>query len=251
MNASNYQLEPFFKEVESQLKLRETNPLDEQLFEDIAPIYGECFFVVDLSQSKILHFGGMKKLFGYNEKSIDLPFVFDKNHPEDSHLVQLLVSNILSKIVTIEIPNHTNIFSVTSRFKKKNGDYLRIMTDNFIIQTNEQNLVQSILVRYTDLSFMNDSDTVDWKVNANYLDLDQIAKEVYGPEKNVFTQREKEIILFMFKGISNPIIASDLNISPHTVATHRKNIFSKSKCSNIEELKRFCKKYGVFNGKNF
>ncbi len=250
MASTNYQLAAFFKEVEKQLKERETQDSKDQSFEEIAPIYGECFFVVDLTKSKILHFGGMKKMFGYNEKIIDLPFVFDKSHPEDSQLVQLIVSNILSKIVHINIPAYTNIFSMTSRFRKRNGEYLRILTDNFIIQTNEKNLVQSILIRYTDLSFLAKSKTVDWKVNSDYLDRESISNEVYGENKNIFTDREKEIILLVILGSSNPDIASSLNISKHTVATHRKNIFSKSKCSDPEELKIFCKKNGVFDGNN-
>jgi len=251
MASTNYQLATFFKEVEKQLKVRESNDFTDLSFEEIAPIYGECFFVVDLTKSKILHFGGMKQMFGYHEKNIDLPFVFDKNHPEDSQLVQPIVSNILSKIVHIAIPNYTNVFSMTSRFRKSNGEYIRILTDNFIIQTDDQELVQSILVRYTDLSFLDESDTVDWKVNDNFLDKDLIAKEVYGEKKDLFTAREKEIVEFIFNGSSNSEIADSLNISKHTVATHRKNILSKSKCSSLEELIIFCKKTGVFNGNNF
>ena len=251
MASTNYQLAPFFKEVEKQLKERETANFIGLPFEEIAPVYGECFFVVDLTKGKILHFGGMKKMFGYSEKNIDLPFVFDKNHPEDSQLVQPIVSNILSKIVNIAIPAYTNVFSIASRFKKSNGEYIRILTDNFIIKTDEQEFVQCILVRYTDLSFLDKSDTVDWKVNDNFLDKDAIAKEVYGERKDLFTLREKEIIELIINGSSNSEIADSFHISKHTVATHRKNIFSKSKCSNPAELKLFCKKNGVFNGKNF
>ncbi len=87
-------------------------------------------------------------------------------------------------------------------------------------------------------------------MNSDYLDRESISNEVYGENKNIFTDREKEIILLVILGSSNPDIASSLNISKHTVATHRKNIFSKSKCSDPEELKIFCKKNGVFDGNN-
>jgi len=123
-----------------------------------------------------------------------------------------------------------------------------MLTDNFIIQTNGENLVQSILVRYTDISFLDNSKTVDWKVNLDYLDEELIVKEIYGDKKNIFTEREKEIILLVIIGTSSPVIAKKLDISKHTVATHRKNIFSKSNCSGLEELKVFCKKNGVFDG---
>jgi len=251
MASTNYQLETFFKEVEKQLKLRETNDLKDNSFEVIAPIYGECFFVFDLTQSKIIQVGGMKELFGYDEKIIDLPFVFDKNHPEDTVLVQKIIQAIISQVVQMEIPTFTNIFSITSRFRKTNGEYLRILTDNFVIQTNDDNLVQSILIKYTDLSFLGDSKAVDWKVNSDYLDYVSISNKIYGEKKNTFTEREKEVVLFVILGSSNAEIASSLSISKHTVATHRKNIYSKSKCSSPEELKLFCKQNGVFDGNNY
>lgn len=251
MKSSNYQLTSFFNEIKTQLRKDETSNFEINDFQEIITIKGDCFFVVDLTQSKILHFGGMQKMFGYKDSHIDLPFVFDKNHPDDSVLVQSVVRNILSKIVHMAIPEYTNVFSMTSRFQKSNGEYIRVMTDNFIIQTNGQHIVQSILVKYTDLSFLDTSTTVDWKVNPEFLDKNVIAKEIYGQNKNIFTEREQEIIKLIFSGSSNSEIATSLSISQHTVATHRKNIFSKSKCSSTSELKIFCKKSGVFNGNNF
>lgn len=43
----------------------------------------------------------------------------------------------------------------------------------------------------------------------------------------VVTGREKEIIIGIAKGLSNKEIASDLCLSPHTVATYRKRISAK------------------------
>lgn len=250
MEPSNYQLGVFFKEIEALLGKRATGSEQKSDFEEMVPIHGECYFIIDLTKSRILHFAGMKEMFGYEDKNIDLPFIFKKNHPEDSDLVQHIIKNIISKIVHIEIPVYTNIFSISSRFKKSNGEYVRILTDNFVIQADSNKIVQSILVRFTDLSFLDDSSAVDWKVDSNYLDKADIANEVYGEKKHVFTAREKEIVQFVLKGKSNRQIARKLNISEHTVATHRKNILSKSNCSGTEQLKMFCKKTGVFQGSN-
>jgi len=247
MENSEYELNSFFKEIEALLGKRVKGDPEKSTYQKTSPILGECFFIVDLTQNKIVNFGGMKKMFGYDKTNIDLPFVFEKNHPEDARLVQNIIQNIISKIVNIEIPLFTNIFSITSRFKNSDGEYMRMLTDNFIIQTDHNNLVQSILIRYTDLSFLDHTNTVDWKVNADFLNKITIANEVYGEKKNIFTTREKEIILFVIIGTSNPLIAKKLNISKHTVATHRKNIYSKSNCSGPQELQLYCKKNGVFN----
>ena len=248
MEPSKYQLGVFFKEIEALIGKQSTGSVQKKEFEEMLPLHGECYFIIDLTKSKILHFTGMKEMFGYKKKKIDLPFIFNKNHPEDTVLVQHIIKNIISKIVHVEIPVYTNVFSISSRFIKSNGEYIRVLTDNFVIQADSNKFVQSILVRFTDLSFLDDSSSVDWKVDSNYLDKAGIANEVYGEKKNVFTAREKEIVLFLLIGESNRQISRKLNISEHTVATHRKNILSKSNCSRTEQLKMFCKKTGVFQG---
>jgi DNA-binding CsgD family transcriptional regulator len=46
------------------------------------------------------------------------------------------------------------------------------------------------------------------------------------------TSREIEIIKLVAAGKTNMVIAQDLNISKHTVITHRKNINKKLNASN-------------------
>ena len=44
---------------------------------------------------------------------------------------------------------------------------------------------------------------------------------------DILSQREKEIVVCIAKGISNKEVADALNLSVHTVTTHRRNISSK------------------------
>lgn len=53
------------------------------------------------------------------------------------------------------------------------------------------------------------------------------------------TQREKEIIQLIAEGLSNKQIASALNLSVHTVLTHRKNIMKKTNANNTAGLVLF------------
>jgi DNA-binding NarL/FixJ family response regulator len=50
------------------------------------------------------------------------------------------------------------------------------------------------------------------------------------------TSREVDIIRLIVKGHSTSIIASELNLSPHTISTHRKNIIRKLKIKSPVEL---------------
>jgi len=50
------------------------------------------------------------------------------------------------------------------------------------------------------------------------------------------TSREVDVIRLIVKGYSTSIIAGELNLSPHTISTHRKNIIRKLKIKSPVEL---------------
>lgn len=59
------------------------------------------------------------------------------------------------------------------------------------------------------------------------------------------TNREKEIIKLITKGLSNPQIAEKLFISPKTVDTHRTNLMKKLGVNNVAGLIRFAFQNGI------
>jgi DNA-binding NarL/FixJ family response regulator len=56
---------------------------------------------------------------------------------------------------------------------------------------------------------------------------------------NVLTDREKEILQFMARGMGNQEIASSLFISVHTVRRHRYNIMEKLDMHSVTELMKY------------
>jgi len=59
------------------------------------------------------------------------------------------------------------------------------------------------------------------------------------------TDREKEIIRFSANGMSSNEMAEKLFLSPHTVNTHRRNIYKKLGINNIKELIKFAYNEGL------
>jgi DNA-binding CsgD family transcriptional regulator len=53
---------------------------------------------------------------------------------------------------------------------------------------------------------------------------------------NAFTFKEKEVLALVSSGLTTKEIASKLNISHHTVETHRKNLLRKCEAKNSVEL---------------
>ena len=56
---------------------------------------------------------------------------------------------------------------------------------------------------------------------------------------DILSQREKEIIICIAKGLSNKEISDVLNISINTVTTHRRNISSKLQIHSIAGITSF------------
>ena len=55
-------------------------------------------------------------------------------------------------------------------------------------------------------------------------------------EQNVLTERETEVLIYLVKGFSQKEIADLLNISTHTVNSHRKNISDKTGIKSLSGL---------------
>ena len=81
------------------------------------------------------------------------------------------------------------------------------------------------LKEYDDhLSISDDEETIATKINQHLCTDEEEEKE---NEQETLSQREKEIITCVVKGMTNKAIADQLYLSIHTVITHRRNIARK------------------------
>lgn len=235
----------FLKEIMGQVKDRKGNPLDLESLQKIPLNNLECLYLFDFTKNQILYHKGFDSVFGYKDKGIDMDFIFDKYHPDDAHFIKNIVRGLVTQLVTITIPEFSNILNMSYRFKKADGSYARVMSNTVVYQTDDRDKMINVLIKYTDISFTNKSEAVEWVVDPTYMDMDKIKAEVYGEGMTVFTDRELQVISEIFEGNSNVEIAAKLNISVHTVTTHRKNILFKSNCRDTRQLKVFCKRNGI------
>ncbi len=110
-------------------------------------------------------------------------------------------------------------FSAPAQLKTATGnDELKVVA----LQTTL--IEQSQLQNYDEVISMYDStETIKTKL------LSQIQDEQELDNKKELSQREKEIIVCVVKGMTNKVIAETLYISTHTVIAHRRNIANKLK----------------------
>jgi len=64
---------------------------------------------------------------------------------------------------------------------------------------------------------------------------------------DLLTSREREILQLLAEGKANKDVATDLNISPYTVETHRRNILEKLNLHNPAELILYAVRKGIIS----
>jgi DNA-binding NarL/FixJ family response regulator len=69
-------------------------------------------------------------------------------------------------------------------------------------------------------------------------------REVYD-SYDLLTTREREVLHLLAEGKTNKEVASILELSPHTIETHRSNIFEKLDLHNGAELILYAVRKGV------
>lgn len=155
---------------------------------------------------------------------------------------------ILEEIAPEDHKNH--IFSYQSVIKNRYGQYEHFLQRNCFISDEERNPVYSmgILIKINDLG---DYSPVVQTVER--VDIDSakeskvICKKVYylNKEDQIFSKREKEVLLWMAEGLSSKMIADKLFVSEHTVINHRRSMQQKSNMPNAIALVGFAIKSGI------
>ncbi len=205
----------------------------------------ECVYIIDFSKNKITYRNGFKKLLGYDNEDITLDFLASKIHEEDKEMVNKIRIATATFGLKNPIKEPDYMLSLIYRVKKNDDTYAKILNQTTIYETDENGRLISVLNRLSDISFISNPINVQWNVEGNDIDTKIFKKEVFREYQSFFSTRELEVINKIANGFTNKIIAEKLNISEHTVATHRKRILKKSNCHNSKELILFCFKIGI------
>ena len=95
-----------------------------------------------------------------------------------------------------------------------------------------------------DLQLMCNGYDAQISVFAGIEEVEEVMKKLSGPvyeedvekEESALSQREREIVVGVVRGLTNKEIADELCISVHTVITHRKNISRKLQIHSVAGL---------------
>lgn len=183
----------------------------------------------------------MCKLTGYAEKDFNADLIMLNLHPEDDKRFidyNLKITEFYRELPPRKVLNYKTSFDY--RLKCSDGSYKWILQQLSAIQCSDTGSIQRILGVHTDISFLK-TDTTPSGLSFIGLDGEPSFYNVLVPSNlpgidSPLSKREKEIANLILSGRTTEEIANILKLSPHTVKTHRKNIFRKTECKTLVEL---------------
>ena len=206
-------------------------------FEALTPL--ESCFVFDLHRNKIIEHFGFERFLGSEKSDISLETLISIIHPQDRTDVEIILKETLIQLLRSKLRVGTNYLNLSFRMKTISGGFKNIISSNIIFTNDHENSPSKVLVKYTEADFIETDPIVQWGVDPSLMDSEIIKDKLLDGKADHLTDREKEIAFFITQGYSSSEIASKINISHHTVVTHRKNIFAKTDCHSVNELKDY------------
>ena len=195
---------------------------------------------------------GVRTILGIEPESFTLEYFFSILNPEDAdkmHEKEAVVLDFFNKLTKEEMPWYKA--SYLMRLRHTDGHYKTILHQSRPINISHEGKIQQVLGIHTDISYLNIP--FDHKISfignnrQSFFAIDTTTpyRFIENRFKEQFTRREIEILLKVAKGDNFIQIADLLNISPHTINTHKKNILKKSGCKSSPELIARCIREGI------
>lgn len=205
-------------------------------------LIGPSYYFIMNHHNSLLDFVSeeVEEVTGYTPFEFSIQLMNDNLHPDDR---SWFISNGYK---TIEFFSGLSIEKLMKyklrydiRYKKKNGDYARILYQGVMLEHDDSGRPSRSLVLHTDITYLKQEGRpilsfIGLDGEPSFVDVG--AQNIYVESKDELTGREKEVLALLIQGKLSKEISSILNISKQTVDTHRKNMLHKKNLSTTGEL---------------
>ncbi|MCE7053437.1 LuxR C-terminal-related transcriptional regulator [Algoriphagus sp. AGSA1] len=218
--------------------------LEIELYKKLLNIFnvGEYYYMVFNPPEMTIEYTNqaIQHVLGYLPEEFTLAKLMQIIHPDDLPLFldfEATVTDFWSKLPPEKVMKYKSRYDY--RIRKKNGKYLRILQQIITIQSDEDGAVLRTFVVHTDISHLKKDNKmvlsfIGLEGEPSYVDVKPIRK--LEPQKELFTKREKQVLDLMLANKTSNDIAMMLNVSKSTIASHRKNILTKTNTHNVLDL---------------
>ncbi len=223
------------------------------LLEQIDVVDSGCISIFDLYQRKHVYYSSkFEEVLGWDAKLAveDVGYTNSLIHPDDLYLLFKAGVYYISLGFALknrrDSKNYKTIFEY--RVRGKGGKFVRIIEQQVPLEFDKSGNV------WLALSLVDLSPDNDLKSPFRGRLKNQVTGDLYSfpPEEDLFraktslTNREKEILALIARGLISKEIADKLYISVNTVNTHRQRIIEKLNVSNTYEAIRYAHDRGIF-----
>ncbi len=182
----------------------------------------------------------VEAVLGYSPSELDMPSMTELIHPDDKpwfitygyKTIEFFSALPVEKMVKYKLRYDV-------RYKKKNGEYARILYQGIMIEHDENGRLLRSLAMHSDITYLKRDGKpilsfIGMEGEPSYVDVGADSK--FTETKDGLSRREKEILNLLIEGKPSKEIGRILNISKQTVDTHRKNMLHKNNLSSTAEL---------------
>ncbi len=190
----------------------------------------------------------VKEVLGYSADEFTIALLNSSLHPDDQPWFLTFGQRIIdffSQLPIDKLMKYKLRYDI--RYKKKDGEYVRILYQGIIIEHDTSGRPSRSLAVHSDITYLKH----EGKPVLSFMGMDGEPSYVDTGSKNMFiatkdelTSREKQILKLLAQGKLSKEISSLLNISKQTVDTHRKNMLQKKSLKNTGELIGKAIRYG-------
>ncbi len=205
-------------------------------------ILGDSFYFILNHHSVELEFvsNEVENVLGYASSELTIPFLSEQLHPEDRSWFLTFgnyMADFFAKLPVEKLMQYKMRHDL--RYRKKNGDYARLLCQALIIEHDEKGRLLRSLDMFSDITYLKQNGRpvlsfIGMEDEPSFIDV--IEKNTFVEIGQEFTNREKQILILLIEGKMSKQISEFLNISKQTVDTHRKNMLRKKNLNNTGEL---------------
>lgn len=192
----------------------------------------------------------METILGYKPSEFTVEKILSIIHPDDLPFFIDFENTVIDfklKMPPDKVMKYKTRYNY--RIRKSNGEYMHILQQSTTIQTDDEGAILRNFAIHTDISHLKRKS--DTKMELSFIGLDGEQSFInVSPQKEfielaaVLTPREMEIVQLIATNLTSKEIAKQLQISPETVNTHRKNIHVKTGTKSAIELVLFAQDKG-------
>lgn len=206
--------------------------------EELMEENNQFFFIGDMIKVQILFTSKRsQQLLGIEPENLNPFHLFEATHPDDIQRHNMGRTQLF-KIAHLLYSEKDGEWILSSNFRLRNpsGEYTNLLFQCYLYYTSIPYDTVFLLEVHTPIEKAWGINSPNHYYSGNDLSNFRHPDEQLLSVRNIFTDREFEIIRLIHKGLDSDQISEELFLSKHTVQTHRKNILNKGGRTRLSDI---------------